>query len=124
MGRYYNGDIEGKFWFGVQPSDDADFFGVDGIQPDILEYSFDEDNLEDIKKGINKCLKELGAYKNKLDTFFNTHNGYNDKEIADVLGIKEDKVLEILQWYARLELGNKILKQIQKDGYCTFEAEI
>ena len=30
MGRYYNGDIEGKFWFGVQSSDDADFFGVDG----------------------------------------------------------------------------------------------
>jgi len=28
MGRYYNGDIEGKFWFAVQSSDDADFFGV------------------------------------------------------------------------------------------------
>jgi hypothetical protein len=28
MGRYYHGDIEGKFMFGVQSSDDADFFGV------------------------------------------------------------------------------------------------
>jgi hypothetical protein len=28
MGRYYNGDIEGKFWVGIQPSTDADFFGV------------------------------------------------------------------------------------------------
>jgi hypothetical protein len=27
MGRYYNGDIEGKFWVAVQSSDDADFFG-------------------------------------------------------------------------------------------------
>ena len=24
MGRYYNGDIEGKFWFGVQSSDDVE----------------------------------------------------------------------------------------------------
>jgi hypothetical protein len=29
MGRYYHGDIEGKFWFGVQSSYDADFFGVE-----------------------------------------------------------------------------------------------
>ena len=28
MGRYYGGDIEGKFWFGVQSSDDADHFGI------------------------------------------------------------------------------------------------
>ena len=25
MGRYYHGDIEGKFWFAVQSSNDADF---------------------------------------------------------------------------------------------------
>jgi len=24
MGRFYTGDIEGKFWFGVQPSDDVE----------------------------------------------------------------------------------------------------
>jgi hypothetical protein len=29
MGRHYYGDIEGKFWFAVQSSFDADFFGVD-----------------------------------------------------------------------------------------------
>ena len=29
MGRYYYGDIEGKFWFGVQSSADASFFGVE-----------------------------------------------------------------------------------------------
>ena len=27
MGRYYHGDIGGKFWFGIQESDDASFFG-------------------------------------------------------------------------------------------------
>jgi len=29
MGRYYYGDIEGKFWFGIQSSTDASFFGAD-----------------------------------------------------------------------------------------------
>ncbi len=28
MGRYYSGDIEGKFWFAVQSSYAADRFGV------------------------------------------------------------------------------------------------
>ena len=29
MGRYYNGQISGKFWFGVQSSDDASYFGIE-----------------------------------------------------------------------------------------------
>jgi len=29
MGRYYYGQISGKFWFGIQNSDDATNFGVD-----------------------------------------------------------------------------------------------
>ena len=29
MGRYYSGDIEGKFWFGVQSSTDGEFFGAE-----------------------------------------------------------------------------------------------
>ena len=36
MGRYYRGDIEGKFWFAVQQSDDADYFGVEGERPNFL----------------------------------------------------------------------------------------
>ena len=32
MGRYYTGDIEGKFWFGVQDSDDACHFGGSEIE--------------------------------------------------------------------------------------------
>ena len=31
MGRYYDGDIEGKFWFAVQSSDDGEFFGAKDI---------------------------------------------------------------------------------------------
>ena len=53
MGRYYNGDIEGKFWFAIQSSTDADFFGVVGSEPSYLDYYFSEDNLKDIEKGIS-----------------------------------------------------------------------
>ena len=37
MGRYYRGDIEGKFLFGVQESNDADFFGT-RISEDIIYH--------------------------------------------------------------------------------------
>ena len=33
MGRWYSGDVEGKFWFGIQDSNAADRFGVTGHQP-------------------------------------------------------------------------------------------
>jgi hypothetical protein len=126
MGRYYNGDIEGKFWFGVQSSDDGDFFGSKGEEPNtFLNYHFTKDeHLKDIKKGIKECEKELGTWKEKLDKFFTDNNGYNDKMIEDQLGLKKEKSKELLEWYARLELGNQILECVMKQGDCSFEAEL
>ena len=126
MGRYYNGDIEGKFWFGVQSSDDGDFFGSKGEEPNtFLNYHFTKDeHLKDIKKGIKECEKELGTWKEKLDKFFTDNNGYNDKMIEDQIGLKKEKSKELLEWYARLELGNQILECVMKQGDCSFEAEL
>ena len=126
MGRYYNGDIEGKFWFGVQSSDDGDFFGSKGQEPNtFLNYHFTKDeHLKDIKKGIKECEKELGTWKEKLDKFFKDNNGYNDKMIEDQIGLKKEKSKELLEWYARLELGNQILECVMKQGECSFEAEL
>ena len=126
MGRYYNGDIEGKFWFGVQSSDDGDFFGSKGEEPNtFLNYHFTKDeHLKDIKKGIKECEKELGTWKEKLDKFFKDNNGYNDKMIEDQLGLKKEKSKELLEWYARLKLGNQILECVMKQGECSFEAEL
>ena len=70
MGRYYSGDIEGKFWFTIQDSNDADFFGVIGEEPNYLTYYFDKSNLPDIKKGIAKCEKALGKYGKEIKKFF------------------------------------------------------
>ena len=70
MGRYYEGDIEGKFWFAVQESNDADFFGVTGEQPNYLTYFYSTYDLDNIKEGIKTCKTVLGDLKKKLDDFF------------------------------------------------------
>lgn len=129
MGRYYSGDIEGKFWFAVQSSNDADFFGVEG-QPNYLNYYFDEDNLADVEKGIQQCLKKLGDDKERFDSFFNDNESYNDKTISEYMKEKYDLIMGEryihlqLQWYARLQLGQKIYDCIKENGECNFEAEL
>jgi hypothetical protein len=128
MGRYYTGDIDGKFWFGVQSSDDADFFGVKGwcwfYQTEELNYNFEKDDMPKVVEGIAKCKKELGTYHKKIANFFKKNSMYTDSEIAKALKIKDNaKVQELLQWYARLELGEKILACLKENGACYFNAE-
>ena len=129
MGRYYNGDIEGKFWFAVQSSDDADFFGVVG-QANYISYYFDEDNLEDIQNGIKQCEEALGNNKAILDEFFNQCHSYNDEGIVKYykekhnLETTEKRVHTLLGWYARLGLGKKIWECVKENGQCNFEAEL
>tara|TARA_Y100000114_G_scaffold104303_1_gene97545 strand:- start:158 stop:574 length:417 start_codon:yes stop_codon:yes gene_type:complete len=138
MGRYYNGDIEGKFWFGVQSSDDADFFGVQG-EPRYYSYYFEKENLPKIEEGIKKCKNALGSLLKPLNKFFEENNGYNDKMLVDYLNerrkdifpyldksdnFNEKEIRSYLEWYARLELGEQILDCVKEKGYCNFEAEL
>jgi len=124
MGRYYSGDIEGKFWFAVQSSTDASFFGGEEIEPNYINYYFDKEDIKDIERGIKTCKKELGDNLGKLDKFFDKKDYYNDEEIEKALKLSEEEVKEMLKWYARLQLGEKILNCVEKQGECNFEAEI
>jgi len=131
MGRYYQGDIEGKFWFGVQSSDDANNFGGSEIelQDDDgeiyeLEYFFNKEDLESINEGIQTCITDLGEFKSKLDEVFNSSNGYNPDVLAKQLGVAEAKYSTIMDSYARLHLGNKIKKCVEDNGECRFTAEL
>jgi hypothetical protein len=133
MSRYYTGDIEGKFWFGVQPSDDADFFGGQQAEPNYIVYNFTADDLSAIEAGIEECIKALGENKAKLDAFFGEggkgYGGYNDETVAEELGLPPSNeawnvhVSDVLGWYARLELGEQIRASVKETGYCNFEAE-
>ncbi len=125
MGRFYNGDIEGKFWFGVQSSNDADFFGVIGEEPYELGYSYEKENLPDVEKGIKECLEVLGEFKEKIDQFFKENDSYNEKMLCEYLKIEtEEEVKTLLEYYARLELGIKIRDCINAQGDCNFTAEL
>lgn len=130
MGRYYDGDISGKFWFGVQSSDDADYFGVEGTQPSYIEYYFDKDNLADVEKGVSYCREVLGDNLERLDKFFNTRQSYNDDMIKEVwlndykTELSDMDINVMLQWYARLDLGDKILDRLREYGECQFRAEV
>jgi hypothetical protein len=122
MGRYYSGDIEGKFWFGIQPSNDASFFGGTQLDPSSIDYHFDESDLDDIQCGIRECEDHLGKWKSALDAFLAAHHDWND-EMLIAAGFPAEKIADLLVWYARLELGEKILNCVKKNGVCRFEAE-
>ena len=91
MGRYYNGDIEGKFWFGVQSSDDGEFFGAVASEPNEIDYYVSD--IEQVEEGITKCKKQIGEeYLLLLDNFFNNCSSYNDEQIAKKLCVTIEKV--------------------------------
>ena len=131
MGRYYHGDIDGKFWVAVQSSTDADFFGVEGAVTHV-NYYFTKEHLDKVKKGIEDCENCLGEYKEHLDNFFKDRDYYSDKKLAEYLndntdrvgGHTENGVKFYLEWYARLDLGKEILACMEENGECSFQAEL
>lgn len=118
MGRYYSGDIEGKFWFALQGSDSADRFGVQGYQPEVLNYYFEESDLEGVEEEIKNIEESLGDKLQLIDKFFEERNGYNDQMLAEA-GITKDELRD----YADLGLGKQIRDSIKENGSCSFEAE-
>jgi len=124
MGRYYHGDINGKFQFAIQSSNDADFFGVKGYQPEHFFYNFEKDDLKNVKKGIEDCEKELGDYLKFMDKFFKNKDYFNREELQKILKVDENKMRDLLKWKARLHLGNEIKSCIEKNGRCDFKAEL
>lgn len=125
MGRYYSGDIEGKFWFGVQSSTAADRFGSEHFEPNYVSYYFDERHLPHIRNEL-KYIEDVIGKKNMklLDKFFNDTNGYND-EIMEEYKKGLSKIWNDHKAnYADYRLGKKIKDCIEKNGECSFEAEL
>ena len=123
MGRYTSGDLEFKYWFAVQPSNAADRFGVTGVQPEELYYYFDRGNLDDVEEELKVIKNQLGKHRTKMKEFFKTRGSHSVEELANYLGIPENKAKELLSAYADYELGMKIRKSILENGQCEFTAE-
>lgn len=117
MGRYYFGDIYGKFMFAVQSSNAADRFGSVGQSPDIIEYHFDEGHLPK----INEELEKLKDAHEKVTKFFESigNGGYNDEMAAEYGVTKQD-----LSDYADYNLGKNIKDYVEENGDCFFSAEL
>ena len=123
MGRYYEGDINGKFMFGVQASNAADRFGVEGIEPNYLTYTFYEENLPKVEEELKDIEETIGLNNLvKLTNFFNTCKFYDEKELS------KEGLLNI--WskyksdYADYQLGIQIRDCIKQQGFCVFKAEL
>ena len=119
MGRYYSGDINGKFWFAVQASDAADRFGSKGYEPSYLEYNYFNEHLADVEIEIKNIEDALGDKVAVLDKFFSERFSYSDDDMAS-LGISKHDLME----YADLGLGKQIRDCIKEQGSCIFTAEL
>jgi len=119
MGRYYSGEIEGKFWFGLQSSTAADRFGVSHSEPNYVSYWYQEEDLEGVEEEIKNIEEALGDKLQVIDDFFEKNNSYNDTMLTDA-GITKEELSE----YADLELGIRIRDCIKENGGCTFDAEL
>lgn len=124
MGRYYSGDIEGKFWFGVQNSDAADRFGVAGQEPNYIEYYFTRDNLKDVEEELENIKKELGVHViGMLEQWFDSKvSDYGSLE--EYLNMDKNQTQAVLSEYADYILGVKIANHIKNNDECSFTAEL
>ena len=124
MGRYYSGDIEGKFWFAVQSSDAASRFGGEEHEPQYISYNFDkEEHFEGVQRELKAIEDKVGIENIKaIEDCFGRINGYNDSIL------EKEGILEI--WnehksdYADYVLGKKIEKHLIDNDYCQFDAEL
>jgi hypothetical protein len=124
MGRYYNGDIEGKFWFGLQSSTAASRFGVEPAEPSYVNYYFDEEgNLEDIQKELKNIEDKIGKDNlGKIEILWSKIDSYNDEIL------KEHGMFDIWKEhgedYVDYLLGKKIEKCVVENGDCSFDADL
>jgi hypothetical protein len=113
MGRYYYGDIEGKFWFGLQSSEAPVRFGAQ-LE---LSYSFDENDIDGVKAEL-KAIEENTPME-KIKKFFEDNTGWSDDMIAEAGFTKKE-----LNDYADHELGTQILECLEKHGQCNFWGQL
>mgnify|MGYP001329231190 CR=1 FL=1 len=137
MGRYYHGDIEGKFWFGVQSSVAPRDFSPDGEHNNedemITHWGFSKKTLPDVEKHLETLTERLGSYKEILDEFFKDRDMYNDEELVKAVAPENFRTkgssyvdqfrATFLRDYADHFLGTQIADCIRKNGECHFKGE-
>ena len=139
MGRYYNGQISGKFWVGVQSSNDATYFGVshtDIVQYHVCGCELDRQYIEHIIDGkdtsihvngdglfCKDCFESYDEHKqaiidddNDFDTntwFLADNEIYYQFEITDIDGVKSQ--IQILEGLIGQHMESYSIKDDEHD---------
>ena len=120
MGRYYSGDIEGKFAFAIQSSNAPERFGASENQ-DYINYYIDGSQINEVREEVKRIETEQADQIKRIDKMFEENNSYNETTIVEY-GVTRDGLSE----YADLRLGRQILKYLEEnpDYGCSIQAEL
>lgn len=119
MGRYYHGDIEGKFWFAMMDSDVASIFGDYGEDMFYCEERGCEVRASEIE---NLTQKEKDSLCNSpsyiyYSYYYDNSNGVEDTNfVIEVLQDKIKEVQKLLGGYVKL-IDKKLEVEQSKNGY-------
>jgi len=120
MGRYIDGDISHKFWFGTQSSDAASQFGGEMENCYIPYYyedmsEFDVELLEELIEELNEKYDESITLETDPEYLYG-YNHPNEKEWWEK--VNDDRLV------ADVQLGLRIYQHIKEHGSCEFQAEL
>jgi len=121
MGRYYNGDIDGKFMFAVQSSDAHERFGAIAEETDYIPYVVYRDSYAETCAELDS-IKHKGHIDKVEKMFACEPEGYNN-EIQKKYNVTDEDLSE----YADYQIGIQ-LKEFFDDNpdldECRFEASL
>ena len=120
MGRYYDGDIEGKFMFAVQPSNAGERFGAQDVT-NYITYYVDRDQYEGIVEELND-IEKTGAVKRVLDMLDKCDVGYNNKTMKEN-GVSNGDLSEYADWILGTKMKDWFDDNPDEDGLF-FNAEL
>ena len=103
MGRYYTGDIRGKFMFAVQGSNAAESFGAFELERQVINYCILRGSYGHVRNKL-KHIESTGCLE-KIDEMFEKQGGYNN-DILKKYGVSKKD----LKNYADYDMGKKIKK--------------
>jgi hypothetical protein len=125
MGRFYDGDIQGKFWFGIQDSDDVEnLVTIKGN----TDYSWkacnccaevDEDYCRqcyETKEEHIEAAVEAGEYDDECLHYEDNSQGYSldkgthyEELLTNMENLKKEIPEEIIKEFEKIEQNDKIL---------------
>ena len=130
MGRFYNGDINGKWWFAVQSSDTPERFGG---QETSIEYIICND--EEFQEKMKKLETTLGESLKIFDEFFAKKSSYNIKTLNEFFQEKGTSYTDnisivdieyLFSDYADYQFGLKVAKYFEdtQEESCYISSEL